>query len=445
MPAVGNRNVCRYRSPQRDSVGEYGGVNIQEGQGSAGQMREEATSSTESVPESFWFGQDIDWDGQEVETFLYVELPFWLMVEPSTISIEHGGFLVPVDICSLQFEAYLGEVTDSRRTCVHRGPRTDEGWTPSGELLGVMDEQQLALVERPCRTVLRMRARALQAAFRSADESEPPRVQHALDAYWASLCEAHIPIVNELIQRYRLATYEHFPFEVAAWDVAVWWARQGDLGLNVVLVPYKRWDYPPLVDATGSGRLEPMRFTTGADLEAISSSVATPGEMDILDARSFMERGNYTDAVRRTATAIEAIVEWALREALTIQHGEEEAARRLSASANDFPGRLRQLKKLKPNLVEDADIRELETTRQIRHDIVHRARRLNHDERGTAQRCVDTGRWLFNRIEGNSDRSRLRDFGVLRAVGRSALGPRFPVAPGLDGFHVVAPDWRDTS
>lgn len=84
---------------------------------------------------------------------------------------------------------------------------------------------------------------------------------------------------------------------------------------------------------------------------------------------------------------------------------------------------------------------ELEVTRSLRHDIVHRARRISAAERGVAQRCVDTGRWLFNFIEQKPARRDLREKGgVLRSVGRSALAPRFMVELTSDGARVADPD-----
>lgn len=157
-----------------------------------------------------------------------------------------------------------------------------------------------------------------------------------------------------------------------------------------------------------------------------------------------MERGDYTGAVRRTATALEAVVGWALAAALRNQHDEAEVHRRLSASMNDFPGRLRQWLKLTAVQVPERLLNELEVTRAIRHDIVHRARRVSAAERGVAQRCVDTGRWLFNFIEQKPARRDLRERGgSLRSVGRSALAPRLPVEVTSDGARVADLDAQE--
>jgi hypothetical protein len=51
---------------------------------------------------------------------------------------------------------------------------------------------------------------------------------------------------------------------------------------------------------------------------------------------------------------------------------------------------------------------------------------------------VDTGRWLYNHIEGKPERARLRDHGVLKSSGRVALTVRFPVKV-IDGALIVQP------
>lgn len=160
----------------------------------------------------------------------------------------------------------------------------------------------------------------------------------------------------------------------------------------------------------------------------------------MLDARNLMERGDYTGAVRRATSAIEAVVEWRLREELTKQHSEADVDRRLAASENDFPGRLRQLCKLMgPSAPSGTLLDEFEETRRVRHDIVHRSRRLTSSEKGRAQRAVDTGRWLFNRIEGKPEREAVRERGLLRSVGRSSMAPRFVTRVGSRGVEVEQP------
>jgi hypothetical protein len=103
-----------------------------------------------------------------------------------------------------------------------------------------------------------------------------------------------------------------------------------------------------------------------------------------------MERGDYTGAVRRSVTAIEAVLEWALRQELEKQHSQADADRLLARTKNNYPERLAEWRGLAQPSINQAEFDEFESTRQIRHEIVHRGRRLLHSDRGRAQRAVDT-------------------------------------------------------
>jgi len=67
-----------------------------------------------------------------------------------------------------------------------------------------------------------------------------------------------------------------------------------------------------------------------------------------------------------------------------------------------------------------------ENTRKMRHAIVHRALRLTLEDRGRAQRAINTSRWLFNKIENKPDRETLREKDITKSLGRIALTVRFP-------------------
>lgn len=399
----------------------------------ARQILDEMAASHGPIPESFIFGDGIDWDSPFVETKLYVELPFWLMMPPGPVQVEWSGTRFTVHVCPRWMEVFGWEVTDSRASVVHQGP-FDPDYEPSGTIKAALEESEGVLMRRRTKTVLRLETKGHTDAFRDVREDESPRVEAEHEAYRASLCEAHIPVVNELIQRYRLTTYDYFAYEVSPWDVPAWHLGHAGDGVTAVLLTYKTWDDRPATvedSPTPGGRpvITPFEFASAGGLEAFPTSEATPGEFDLLDARSLMERGDYTGAVRRAVTAIEAVLAWALGNELEKRYGRDEAARRLEDSKTDFPGRARQwLKLAEPEIGQDRFDR-FEETRQVRHEIVHRGRRLNHAERGMAQRLVDTGRWLYNAIESKPERTHLREFapsGVLRSVGRSEMSVRFP-------------------
>ena len=340
---------------------------------------------------SYLFGDGIDLASPVDEVFLYVELPFWLMMPPGTVTVSLSGTDFDVEVCPPWMEVHAGHVLDSRRTVAYHGPLDLEG-EPSEDLAERFDRDGTPWLRRPCKTVLRLAARAHAGALARPLPTEPSRVAGERDAYRASLCEAHIPVVNELVQRYRLATWDHVPYEVSAWDVPVWWVDHADALHRTVLVPYKEWDAkpvtvgPPVPPAT-EPHVRDFELTTAGALQGTSSGDATPGELDLLDARSLMERGDYTGAVRRTVTAIEAVLRSELLRELAKTHAAGEAERLTAKTDNNFHRRLAQWTDLVDADMSQSLLDDLATTRKIRHEIVHRGRRLTHEERGTAQRA----------------------------------------------------------
>jgi hypothetical protein len=385
------------------------------------------------------FGDQLDWGSPPVDVVLMVELPFWLMLDDHNLDVPVGGAVFRVSLRDSYAELYAGEVRGSLASLVWRGPAEERP---------VLSESAAAAVEeagpawRLSRTVVKIAGRAHRDVFAAlgAEEGALPRRGVEAEAYLASLCEAHVPVLNAVVQRYRLATYDYVPYEVAPWDVPVWTVTGPSGFATVPLLPYVQWDRRPVIgdqDRTGDPAVTAFRFTDPAGLASADPAKASPGEFDLLDARSLMERGDYTGAVRRSVTAIEAAVEAALRAELGKLHPAAEVERRLAASQNDFPGRFRQWKKLSRVAVPTALEGTFERTRTIRHEIVHRARRLGHDERGLAQMSVDTARWLFNLVEARPDRAALREKPfVLRNAGRVALAARFPTAMGSAGIEV---------
>ena len=148
-------------------------------------------------------------------------------------------------------------------------------------------------MKRACKTMLCLATRAHTDTFRQLGDADPPRAQAEQETYWGSLCEAHLPVINELIQRYRLLTYDYYAYEVSPWDVPVWWIKHAGAGYRAVLLPYRNWDMKPVTIEDGDSPGDPPKirqfeWTTPAALAATSSDTATAGEFDLLDARSLM-------------------------------------------------------------------------------------------------------------------------------------------------------------
>lgn len=394
------------------------------------------------IPESFYVGDQLDWDSPLIPVHLVVELPFFLMMETAMIRIPCGPAVHLLLVTEGETEVFVGTFQDSRRLCGYQGNNPDA-------FESRQDIQNLGLpfIHRRQRTNVYFKVRVHEGILRAAHDMSGGPQRRLAGQYLATLCEAHLPVLNELIRRYRLSTYDYFAYEVSAWDIPVWHVRGGPTGhVSVVLFDYADLEarpqiYPSLLmpDKSPDERQEhyPLTLIDGKALETLDPGVGVPGEDDLLDARNLMERGDYSGAVRRATTAIEALVEHVLRNELSKRFDSTTVEQKLAASQNDYPGRYRQWKKLSGATIPENLENDFEQTRILRHEIVHRGRRIVYEERGIAQRCVDTGRWLFNHIEQDPARRDLRENNnVVRAIARPTLAFRFPVDETPEGFLV---------
>ncbi len=390
--------------------------------------------SADEIPTSYYLGQELDWEAEAKPVLLFVELPFWLMVPNCTLDVEVNGHTFKVDIIDNFYELYIEEVHDSRDSCCFIGADSSR---VNPEIIKIIEEQQLSSLPRKCKTIMRIHSNC-NADVLAAEQQEGRRFNEA-HAYLRAFCDAHLDITNKVIKQYRLSTYDHFAYEVSPWDIPVWFVETGSGSITVVLLNYTRWDQKP-VTGDSLETAQTYELISSTDLQKEMKTEATAGEIELLDAINLMERGDYSGAVRRITTAIEAVMEFVLRQELLKCHSSEaEVDNRLYASRNDFPGRLRQYQKLIGQIMPDVLLEDLESTRKLRHEIVHRAARISFNERGKAQRSVDTGRWIFNWLENQPDRKTIRERRLaLRSVGRHFSFFRAEI--GRNGVIIYKPD-----
>lgn len=382
-------------------------------------------AKSRELPQSYSIAQEIDWTAPWVEVTLRVELPFWLMTDNATFSIEVEGHVFPVAINGETFELHGGgEVSDSERNCVYQGPikRPDE----FGEELqtALTQNPDINILWRKCKTVLRITSRCNEDVFLRYSwagpnsDDERPATQRALSFYLEELCRTHIPVVNKLIQAYRLATYDYFAFEIAPWDVPFWYIQRNGQIHRCLLVPYRGWDHRPMVRAL-DGTNSFYKLIEATELENAISCSGTPGEFELMDALNLMERGDYSGAVRRITTAIEVLVEAIVAREIEGVEGKEAAEKFLKKTQMDFPSRVGKCETLRGRSLPEGLRKAMNDTRQLRHRIVHGGYRIGAGERGRAQKAVDIGRWTFNWFENNEHRRTIREKRVsFRSLGR---------------------------
>jgi adenylate kinase family enzyme len=412
-----------------------------------------------AIPSSYFVGQEIKWDAPWIDVSVCVELPFWLMVGDVTVSVEVGGHDFEIAIHENYSELYVGLLWDSKENVVYRGPwKKNEDL--SEEIRKFMDTNpNVQFMWRKCKTILKIKSRCNEHVWNAAREraGAPPKsmadraASNGIRYYFATLCKAHIPVVNKLIQGYRLATYDYFPYEVSPWDVAFWFVERDGKMVGSSLVPYKQWDLKPKTFATPFGELmkkvssgekvDPPTLTykliEEGDLQNGISIGAAPGEFELLDSLNLMERGDYSGAVRRITTAIEVIVESVVGKAVEVAEGGRSAVKFLKDTETNFKRRVERYQELSGRTLSDIRRKGLFTTRKLRHRIVHRGYRINPGEQGRAQRAVDTGRWTYNWFENNKERTAVREKRIaFRSLGRETLEAVFPSQITPDGVVI---------
>lgn len=374
------------------------------------------SSEKPSRPKTYWIGQELDWQATTVPVKLHVELPYWLMVPDCVQDVEVNGHHFSVGVRDNYFELYAAAVADSKSTCVYLGPR--QRLRP--DLQKAIEKSKAPVIRRKCKTVLLIHSDCNADVLVASKEKNQRRGPAHL--YLQSFCEAHLDIVNRLIQQYRLSTYDYFAYELSPWDVPIWFVIRGTDCVRIILQDYAAFDAKPMIANKSSGGAEERyKLIDPSELQSALTFQPSAGEFELLDALNFMERGDYSGAVRRITTAIEAQTEFALRQELLKKHPKEDAEKRLKDTEDDFPGRLRQYQKLSRRKLPDYLDKELDMTRTLRHSIVHRGTRITFGERGQAQKSVDTGRWIFNWLENQPARRDIRE----RKIGMRSLGRHF--------------------
>jgi hypothetical protein len=365
------------------------------------------------IPQKYWIGEELDWEAPSISVDLRVELPFWIMVPDCVQDVDVNGYKFSIEIKDSYVELYAVVVFDSRISCVYFGP--PKKLDP--EFKKALKKSRAPVLSRKCKTVLLIHSACNKDVLTAATQED--KRSRSAQLYLRSFCAAHIEVVNRLIQKYRLSTYDLFSYEVSPWDVPIWFIGSGDDALRIVLQDYSAWDEKPVIyTSMTDNKGERYKLIDAAELQSAMSAEASAGEYELLDALNFIERGDYSGAVRSITTAIEAQLESVLRQELLKIHPVAKAEKKLKASENAFWVRLSQYQTLSGRKMPAFFEEDLKTTRTLRHSIVHDAYRISFSRQWQAKRAVDTGRWIFNWLENQSTRTDVRE----KRISKRSLG-----------------------
>ncbi|WP_159012846.1 hypothetical protein [Acidisoma sp. S159] len=390
-----------------------------------------------AAPTAWTLGDDIDWNAPWVEVYLRVELPFWMMVAPTDLEVEINGHKFPVTVSDHFFEYSYGHMSDSKHTVLIRGSRkSSEDLRPITDYIRTQ-QPEAHLSERKCKTIVRMTTRCNSSvATKIYKVGKGGAIPPSAARYIEDLSRGHLAVVNRVIQAYRLATYDYFAHEVAAWDVPFWYIDfKNGAEVTATLVPCKGWDHKPFLFTRDGGPPAPISYLDPATFRDAMDLSASPGEAELMDAINLMERGDYGGAVRRVVTSLEVLVEAQLRDALTIASDAEAAATYLAETEDAFLKRVGKLCGLRKSKLPFW--RQIKDARTLRHKVVHGGFRLEPRERGKWQKTVDVLRWAYNWFEDDPVKRDVREKRIaLRSLGRDMTAGIFRPVIKHDGIHL---------
>jgi hypothetical protein len=287
-----------------------------------------------TMPVSYIVGQDLNWDAPWIDVTVWVELPFWLMVNNATFTTEVEGHKFSIATKDNYFELYWHSITDSRCTSIYIGPQRKREALSDGIQSILKSNPGVPFMWRKCKTVLKIKSRCNEDVWNAANVGSGSK-NNTAGLYLSEFCNAHIPVVNRLVQVYR-------PVEAQ---------------------------------------------------------------------------------VRRVVEATE---------------GSEQAEKFLKRTRNKFNERVVKYEEITKSKMSEQARKHLFATRKLRNQIVHDGYRINPSERGLAHRYVDTGRWLFNWLENDSKRMKVRESRIgFRSLGLDRSYGVFPSHISSEGMVVL--------
>jgi len=227
-----------------------------------------------------------------------------------------------------------------------------------------------------------------------------------------------LPHINEFIEKYRMVTFDQMVYKISQWDIPmVFFKINNEPAYSINTYDYLSWNEIPMVGEYGKpNTLKPFYLISEPekvwkDYESFQNHL--PYEMELLDAYNFKIRGDYESAIRRAVTAFEILLDRKIRDEL-IGKGKSEQEAEEEIEKNYHWSKKKELfDKVKSRKLEDVLSNDLlkivEDARKLRHEIVHKGKKVLPSERGKARFFIDHLRFAINSLETNQKYSLERD------------------------------------
>jgi len=356
--------------------------------------------------ENVWPGSTIDWKSKPIPVKLYAELPFWLMMPEGVFEVTVGEAKAKVEVvhsCEEIQSTPTDQTTHRSTVFIAKPSETPPEWVEK------IVNSKNGFSVRIHRTTLIIEVEVLESVLKHVRDGTPLNKSQAYE-YLKALAAGHLPVVNGLLSAYRRVSYDPFALEVTPATLPIWFYRVGEVFLRVSLMPYADQLHRP-VWPTEAGPV-PAELATVEAVNEYLKLEETPGETILLDSWNYFYSGRFNDAIRGMITAIEVLLEARYAKALKdsgMQDQQVEAE--MTSTAQKFLTRMKNYqhvsKRTMPGpllshvpYINGVMLRdELNSTRMLRHKIVHEGLRISPFEFGAMLRIAETMTWLFDWLD----------------------------------------------
>jgi hypothetical protein len=348
----------------------------------------------------------------------YLELPFWIRITDNFgLVYDEGHELI---VRNNFWKMWIYEIRNDCKTLLYIGPREffykDNLESLSKELKERIQKREIPALWQRCRTVIEIK-------WRDKNFSEELRKGNnfKIKKY---IFQVLLPHVNEFIERYRMLTFDQMVYRISQWDVpTVFFKINNEPAYSINTYDYLSWNQIPMVGEYGKPNTLKL-FYLISEPEKIWKNYEkfpywAPYERELLDAYNSKIRGDYETAIRRAVTAFEILLDKKIKDSL-LKKGKTETEAEEEIEKNYIWPRKKELfyrtigKRLEDILSPDL-LKIVEDARKIRHEIVHKGKKILPSERGKARYFLDHLRFAINLLEENQEHSLKRDKLLLRS------------------------------
>jgi len=347
----------------------------------------------------------------------YIELPFWIRIADNFGLIYDDGHELIVR--NNFWKLWIYEIRNDFKTLLYIGQKDSfyKDKTETGkQVREKVIKREIPALWQHCRTVLEIK-------WEDENFIEDLRKENKFKIK-KYIFQILLPHINEFIEKYRMLSFDQMVYRVSQWDIPfVFFKINNKPAYSINTYDYLSRNEMPMVGEYGKPETlkpfylipEPEKNWKNYD----NFPNRLPYEMELLDAYNYKIRGDYESAIRRAVTSFEILLDKKIKDALIAKGNTEEDAEKEIGNNYKWSKKkalfYRAVKKHLEDILSEDLVKIIEEARKLRHEIVHKGKKISPPERGKARFFLDHLRFAINSLEEKQGYSLERDKLLLKS------------------------------